>query len=58
MEQKLMTVPQVAAYLQCSEDAVRLWERQGKLVAVRIGKLVRFRHEDVALFIGPNDGKN
>jgi excisionase family DNA binding protein len=51
VDSPLMTVHEVAAYLRCSEAAVRLWKREGRLKQVKIGKLVRFHCEDVDAFV-------
>ena len=43
----LLTTDEVARILGCSEAAVRKWRSQGRLKAVKLGRLVRFRAEDV-----------
>ena len=48
---KLLTARQVADALQCSERSVWGWTKNGGLPAVRLGRLVRYRVEDVEAFI-------
>ena len=43
-----------ARYIGCSEAAIRLWKRQGKLRFFRAGRLVRFRREDLNAWIEEN----
>ena len=43
----LLTTEDVAKLLGCSEAAVRKWRSQGRLKAVKLGRLVRFRAQDV-----------
>jgi excisionase family DNA binding protein len=43
----LLTLPQAASRLDCSVGALRKWLRQGRLRAVRLGRAVRLRAEDV-----------
>lgn len=44
---EVMTVPQVADYLQCSEWTVRNLYNAGRLKGARVGRLVRFRRQTV-----------
>ena len=44
----LLTTEDVARLLGCSPAAVRKWRSQGRLRAVKLGRLVRYRGEDVA----------
>ena len=44
---ELLTAKELAAALKCSEDAIRLWEKQGKIRSVRVGRLVRFEPSEV-----------
>ncbi len=44
---ELRTVKEAAHYLACSEAAIRKWITQGKLPAVKIGRLRRLRREDL-----------
>ena len=41
MPQKLMTLNQVAAILNCTLSAVRRWRRENRICVVRVGRLVR-----------------
>lgn len=41
MPQKLMTLNQVAANLNCTVSAVRRWRRENRIAVVRVGRLVR-----------------
>jgi excisionase family DNA binding protein len=43
-----LTTEDVARLLGCSPAAVRKWRSQGRLKGVKLGRLVRFRSEDVA----------
>ena len=43
----LLTTEDVARVLGCSPAAVRKWRAQGLLRAVKLGRLVRYRGEDV-----------
>lgn len=43
----LLTTQDVARLLGCSPAAVRRWRAQGRLRAVKLGRLVRYRGEDV-----------
>jgi excisionase family DNA binding protein len=47
----LLDVNQVAAKLNCSPWTIRLWESEGRIRAVRLGRLLRFRPEDVEAFV-------
>lgn len=54
---ELMSVKQVASYIGCSEEAVRLWKAQGRLRFLKAGpRLLRFRKEDVDRFLTRNGG--
>jgi excisionase family DNA binding protein len=41
-EKPLLTLEQVAIKLNTSYPTVRLWEKQGKIPSIRIGRTVRF----------------
>jgi len=43
MDERLMTVPEVANYLQVHKGTVYSWVWADKLPCVRIGDLIRFR---------------
>jgi excisionase family DNA binding protein len=47
----LLTAPQVAELLSVSESLVYALRRTGKLRAVRVGTLLRFRPADVRAYI-------
>jgi excisionase family DNA binding protein len=47
----LLTVPEVAAILRCSARKVRTWIAARVLKAVRLGRLVRIRQEDLERFV-------
>ncbi len=50
---ELLRVSEVAARLKCAVSAVRRWIREGRLKALRAGRLVRVRAEDVEDFLKP-----
>lgn len=45
---RMLTVQEVADYLQVTPRAVRSWIKQGKLKAVKIGRIIRIREEDLS----------
>jgi excisionase family DNA binding protein len=47
----LMTPREAADALRCTERSIQRWQREGKLTAVRIGRWVRFRREDIEAMI-------
>ena len=51
---RLLNVKEVAKALQCSPRAVAAWTASGKLVSVKLGRLRRYRPEDVEVFIQRN----
>ena len=51
---KLLNVKEVAKALQCSPRAVAAWTASGELVSVKLGRLRRYRPEDVETFIQSN----
>ena len=51
MEQRYITVDAIARDLDISPDLVRLWIRQKKLPAVKIGKEYRIKREDYEQFL-------
>ncbi len=51
MEQRFLTVPQIAKDLQISEDLVRIWIRKKQLPAYRVGKEYRIKLEDYEEFL-------
>ena len=44
---QLVSVKQAAGLLSCSPDAIRKWIFQGRLRAVKVGRLTRLRQEDI-----------
>jgi excisionase family DNA binding protein len=59
-EPKLLTPKEVAKWLDVSVDWVHnhATRKNPRLPVVRIGKLLRFRNEDVEAFIRGQSGKN
>jgi excisionase family DNA binding protein len=55
-ERPLMTVVDVAKLVRCSTLTVYRWERAGRLRGIRVGGLLRFKHEDVQRLI--DEGRN
>lgn len=55
-QDQLLTLPQVAARLQVSLSTVRRLITAGSLKAVRIGRSLRVRPEDLAAYIEANRG--
>jgi excisionase family DNA binding protein len=51
VEQRFLTVPQIAKDLQISEDLVRIWIRKKELPAYRVGKEYRIKQEDYEEFL-------
>ena len=43
----LLSTKEAAERLGCSEAAIRKWTYQRRLAVVRLGRLVRFRDEDI-----------
>ena len=46
----LYTTDEVAKLLRVSQRTVQVWIRDGTLTAVRYGRLLRIRHEDLVAF--------
>jgi len=46
MATTLMTVKQVADYLQLKESTIYAWAQDGKIPAIKIGRTWRFRQVD------------
>jgi excisionase family DNA binding protein len=42
-----LTRKQLAGILQCSEDAIRLWEKEGRIRSERFGRLVRIHRTEL-----------
>jgi excisionase family DNA binding protein len=53
LDRELLTVDQVATYLQVHRETVRKWLRSGELVGVNLGGVAgwRIRREEVERFI-------
>lgn len=47
----LLSLSDVAAYLQVAERTVYLWAQQGKLPSFKLGNLWRFRRSDLDVWI-------
>lgn len=47
MATTLMTVKQVADYLQLKESTIYAWAQDGKIPAIKIGRTWRFRQVDL-----------
>ena len=45
--QQLLTIKQASELLACSPAAIRKWIFQGRLRAVKVGRLTRLRQEDI-----------
>lgn len=45
--QRLMTLPEVATYLQIAERTVYLWAQSGRLPSFKIGNVWRFKRDDI-----------
>ena len=48
---KLLTVPQLAAFLQVGEETVRRYTRSGDLKCSKLGRQLRFSKEQVEEFL-------
>lgn len=53
MPDDLLTPPEVMALLKVSRQTLFRWRQDGTLDAVRIGRLVRYRREDVDALYSP-----
>jgi excisionase family DNA binding protein len=51
--EEFLTVDEVAAMARVSPKTVRRWEKAGRLPAVRIDAVVRFRRVDVDRLLSP-----
>ena len=51
---KLMTVEQMAEYLQVDEYTIYAWARKGKMPAFKVGRFWRFRKEDIDKWLEEN----
>jgi len=57
LETKLIGVPQLATRLAVSERSIREWIKQGKLVAVHLGKRVLVSEQGLLDFLAPAKGR-
>ena len=62
-ERTLMDIKQVACYLQINEATAYSWAQSSKLPGIKIGRIWRFRREDIEAWLdenmqGPKPGNN
>jgi PTS system nitrogen regulatory IIA component len=53
-EETLMDIRQVASYLQINEATAYTWAQNGKLPGIKIGRIWRFRREDIEAWLDEN----
>ncbi|MBN1954739.1 MAG: helix-turn-helix domain-containing protein [Anaerolineae bacterium] len=53
-EETLMDIRQVAAYLQINEATAYNWAQRGKLPGIKLGRVWRFRREDIEAWLDEN----
>ena len=53
-EEALMDIKQVASYLQINEATAYSWAQRGKLPAIKMGRIWRFRREDIEAWLDRN----
>ena len=53
-EEALMDIKQVASYLQINEATAYSWAQRGKLPAIKMGRIWRFRREDIEAWLDQN----
>lgn len=58
MFDKLMTVEQMAEYLQVDEYTIYAWARKGKMPAFKVGRFWRFRKEEIDKWLESQKNKN
>jgi excisionase family DNA binding protein len=46
-ENTLLTAKEVAKYLEQTESTVYAWAQEGKIPAIKIGRILRFRRADI-----------
>jgi len=51
LKEKLITLSQVAAYLQIAERTVYQWAQHGNIPSFKIGNVWRFKREDLEQWI-------
>jgi len=54
VKKTLMDIKQVAAYLQITEATAYNWAQSGKLPGIKIGRIWRFRPEDIEAWLDEN----
>ena len=53
-EHTLMDIKQVATYLQINEATAYSWAQSGRLPGIKIGRIWRFRPEDIEAWLDAN----
>jgi PTS system nitrogen regulatory IIA component len=53
-ENNLLDIRQVAAYLQINEATAYNWAQKGKLPGIKLGRVWRFRREDIETWLDQN----
>ncbi len=53
-ENTLMDIKQVAEYLQVNVATIYNWAQKGKLPGIKIGRIWRFRREDIEAWLDQN----
>jgi excisionase family DNA binding protein len=53
-EESLMDIRQIAAYLQINEATAYNWAQEGKLPGIKLGRVWRFRREDIEAWLDEN----
>ena len=53
-EDALMDIRQVAAFLQINESTVYSWAQKGRLPGIKMGRIWRFRREDIETWLDRN----
>jgi excisionase family DNA binding protein len=53
-EESLMDIRQIAAYLQINEATAYNWAQEGKLPGIKLGRVWRFRREDIEAWLDKN----
>jgi PTS system nitrogen regulatory IIA component len=56
-EEALMDIRQVAAYLQINEATAYNWAQRGKLPGIKLGRIWRFRRDDIDTWLDQNTHK-
>ena len=49
--EKLMTLPEIASYLNMKERTIYEWAQQGKIPSFKLGNVWRFKREDIDVWI-------